>query len=372
MMKNTLKVVLLTSILPFAASAETELSPWYVGAGLGVNNYEPNCDQKTMKICGEDSPYAWDVFGGYMFSDNFGVELGYRDLGMAEWTDYNNKRNDAGARGMTAGLVAVVPFADGWSVSAEAGAMNYLLRNKKNYNTEYYSDSGIAPYIGAGIGYMVTENMKLQAKYRRYENLDDDAFKTLEMQSNYWGLELSYRFGAKAKPAPVAAAPVVAAAAAPADSDNDGVMDDADRCPNTPANHKVDANGCSIYENVTEQHDLGGILFDNNSSVIKQASYAEIEKLANYLNRNPEHTVSIEGHASNVGSPAYNMTLSEKRAKAVANALSEKYGIDASRVQSVGYGVTRPIMEGSSAEANRQNRRIEAIVTSTEKRPVLK
>ncbi|MFC1519057.1 OmpA family protein [Pseudomonadota bacterium] len=367
MMKNTLKVVLLTSMLPFAAVAEQELTPWYVGGGLGINNYEPHCDLKTMTQCEDDDPYAWDVFGGYLFNDYFGIELGYRDLGRIQWTDFSNKRNDVGARGMALGLVGFYPFADKWSLSAEAGGMNYLLKNIKNYGTEYYSDSGIAPYIGAGIGYNFTENLKLQAKYRRYENLDDDKYNTLEMESNYWGLELSYRFG-KAK----AAAPVVAAAVAPIDSDNDGVMDDQDSCPDTPATHKVDANGCTVYEFVTENHDLGGILFDNNSSVIKSASYADIEKLANYLKKNPEHTVSIEGHASNVGKPAYNMTLSESRAKSVAEALAAKYDIEASRIQAIGYGITKPIMEGNTAEAHKQNRRIEAIVTGTEKRAVLK
>lgn len=57
MMKNTLKVVLLTSMLPLAASASQELTPWYVGAGLGVNNYEHIATDN-----GDDNPYAWDIF----------------------------------------------------------------------------------------------------------------------------------------------------------------------------------------------------------------------------------------------------------------------------------------------------------------------
>ncbi|UCX03917.1 OmpA family protein [Shewanella glacialimarina] len=372
MMKNILKVVLLTSMLPFAASAAEELTPWYVGGGLGVNNYEPNCDQKTMKVCGEDDPYAWDVFGGYLFNDYFGVELGYRDLGRAEWTDYSNKLNDVGARGMSLGLVAFYPFANKWSLSAEAGAMNYLISNKKQWDTEYYSDNGIAPYIGAGIGYNFTDNLKLAAKYRRYENLDEEKWNTLSMESNYWGLELSYRFGS-VKAAPVAAvvAPVVVVAA-DADSDSDGVVDRLDKCPNTPSNHKVDATGCTVYELATTKHDLGGILFANDSAVINQASFSDLEKLANYMKKNPEHTVIVEGHASNVGKPAYNMALSDRRASSVANALTSKYGISANRIKSMGYGVTKPVVEGNTAEAHRRNRRIEAIVTGTEKRAVLK
>ncbi|WP_394392005.1 OmpA family protein [Shewanella woodyi] len=367
MMNNTLKAVLLTSMLPFAANAAQELTPWYVGGGVGVNDYEPSCDLKTMKVCGKDDPYAWDVFGGYLFNDYFGVELGYRDLGRGEWTDYANKRNDVGAKGMTLGLVGFMPLSQRWSLSAEAGAMNYLLSNNKQYGTEYYSDSGVAPYFGVGVGYNITENLKLQAKYRRYENLEDDKWNTLDMESNYWGLELSYRFGRTAPAAVVA--PVVAA---PVDSDNDGVTDDMDQCPNTPSTHQVDGNGCTVYKETTEQRDVGSIQFANNSSVVKNESYQQIEKLANYMNQHPKSTVLISGHASDVGKAEYNMMLSDKRANAVAKILVEKYGIAQDRVEAKGFGITQPIIEGSSPAANKANRRIEAHVTGVKKEALIK
>ena len=366
MMNNTLKAILLTSMLPFAANAAQELTPWYVGGGLGVNNYEPNCDMKTMKSCGKDDPYAWDVFGGYLFNDYFGVELGYRDLGRAEWVDYANKMNDVGAKGLSLGVVGFWPIADRWSLSAEAGAMNYTLSNNKEYGSEYYSDSGIAPYIGAGIGYNITENLKLQAKYRRYENLDEDKWNTLAMESNYWGLELSYRFGTPA----AVVAPIVAAVVV--DSDNDGVTDDMDQCPDTAANHKVDAKGCTIYTETTEQRDLGSIQFANNSSVVKTESFEHIEKLATYMNKNPESTVLISGHASDVGKADYNMALSDKRAKAVAKILVEKYGINQDRVEAKGFGITQAVIQGNSAEANKANRRIEAHVTGVKREALIK
>ncbi|WP_338592115.1 OmpA family protein [Shewanella khirikhana] len=367
MMKNSLKVALLASVLPFGVMASDEgMSPWYVGGGVGVNNYEPNCDQKTMMTCGEDSPYAWDVFAGYLFNDYFGIELGYRDLGRAEWTDYSNALNDVGAKGTTLGLVAFWPFANKWSLSAEAGAMNYLISNNKQWGSEYYSDSGIAPFVGAGIGYNFTDNLKLSAKYRRYENLDEEKWNTLEMESNYWGLELSYRFGSKA--APVVVAPVVV----PVDSDNDGVNDDLDKCPATPSTHKVDSYGCTMYTDDVTTHTLGSLRFANNSSVIHSSSYDSVEKLAGYMNQHPGSTVEIGGHASNVGNPDYNMKLSEKRANAAAKLLVEKYGISADRVTAKGYGITRPVMEGNTAEAHAANRRVEAVVTGSEKVPVLK
>ncbi|UJF23078.1 OmpA family protein [Shewanella sp. OMA3-2] len=370
MMKNTLKVVLLTSMLPFAASAAEQLSPWYVGGGLGVNNYEQNCDQPGTQVCGEDSPYAWDVVGGYLFNEYIGLELGYRDLGRADWTGTDNTMYDVGATGVSLGLVGFYPLANKWSLSSELGTYSYLLENQQSFNGVNLSESGIALFAGVGVGYNFNENLKLAAKYRRYENLDADVLNNLQMESNYWGLELSYRFGST-QAAPVAAvvAPVVVA---DADSDSDGVVDRLDKCPNTPSNHKVDATGCTVYEFATTKHDLGGILFANNSAVINQASFADLEKLADYMKKNPEHTVIVEGHASNVGKDSYNMKLSDLRASSVANALRTKYGISANRIKSVGYGVTKPVAQGNTAEAHRLNRRIEAIVTGTEKRAVLK
>lgn len=117
---------------------------------------------------------------------------------------------------------------------------------------------------------------------------------------------------------------------------------------------------------------MGSIQFANDSAVVKKVFYKDIERLANYLNKNPEFTVEIAGHASNVGKPEYNMVLSDKRADAVAQILVEKYGISKNRVTSNGYGVTQPLVAGDSKEAYAANRRIEAIVTTTTKQPVLK
>lgn len=365
MINNAIKAVFFTAMVPFVVSAGDDFSPWYVGGGIGINNYEPNCDQKTMKTCGRDDPYAWDVFAGYLFSDYFGVEFGYRDLGHAEWVDYFNKLNDVGVKGMNLGLVGFWPLTDNWSLSAEAGAFNYQISNNKNYGSEYYSDSGIAPYIGAGIGYNVNENLKIQAKYRRYENLDEEKFSTLEMASNYWGLELSYRFGSKAKPVRIVA-PVSLD-----DKDLDGVNSDNDQCLNTPSNYKVDIHGCTLYEENERLFNLD-VKFDNNSSVIKKTSYEDIKNISEQIKSIANAQVVISGHASNTGTASYNMVLSEHRALNVANVLINKYGVESSSISFKGYGITQPIIKGRSLVANKANRRIEVLVISTEKTPVLK
>ena len=89
------------------------------------------------------------------------------------------------------------------------------------------------------------------------------------------------------------------------------------------------------------------------------------------INPDAKYKVVIEGHASNIGNPAYNMRLSERRAKSVANILTGE-GVEASRITSVGYGVTRLRVQGNTPEAHAANQRIEAKVTAKVKEPVLR
>ncbi len=66
------------------------------------------------------------------------------------------------------------------------------------------------------------------------------------------------------------------------------------------------------------------------------------------------------------------MDLSERRAKAVATILVETYGVESKRVTAKGYGITKPVIQGRSAEANKANRRIEAHVTGVRQEALIK
>ncbi len=78
----------------------------------------------------------------------------------------------------------------------------------------------------------------------------------------------------------------------------------------------------------------------------------------------PFATVLVEGHTDSIGSDAYNMGLSDRRAKAVFDYLSSR-GVNPARMSSVGYGETRPIADNSTDEGRQQNRRVMLIRTDT-------
>ncbi|HEX9024455.1 MAG TPA: OmpA family protein [Geobacteraceae bacterium] len=105
------------------------------------------------------------------------------------------------------------------------------------------------------------------------------------------------------------------------------------------------------------------IEFEINSATILPDYDLDIEKVADFMKRNPTTTAVIEGHTDNVGAPTHNMKLSQRRAESVVRKLVDKYGIDRSRLEAKGYGMTRPIADNSSQEGRQKNRRIDAVIS---------
>ena len=85
------------------------------------------------------------------------------------------------------------------------------------------------------------------------------------------------------------------------------------------------------------------------------------ENLKNVMSRYPEITVTVTGHTDNVGKPASNQTLSQKRADNIKKMLIEK-GIDGSRIRAIGKGDKEPIATNKTKEGRAKNRRIEITI----------
>lgn len=100
------------------------------------------------------------------------------------------------------------------------------------------------------------------------------------------------------------------------------------------------------------------INFDTGKSRIKATSYKIIGEVAKMMSNNPNLKISIEGHTDDTGNPEDNMRLSESRAQAVLLALTDE-DVDASRLQSKGFGQTKPIDANTTEEGKAKNRRVE-------------
>jgi outer membrane protein OmpA-like peptidoglycan-associated protein len=79
--------------------------------------------------------------------------------------------------------------------------------------------------------------------------------------------------------------------------------------------------------------------------------------------QNPERQVRVEGFTDSVGGDAYNQSLSERRAQAVARGL-QRLGVGIERIAVIGYGKQFPVADNQSAQSRQLNRRVEVIVSN--------
>ena len=143
------------------------------------------------------------------------------------------------------------------------------------------------------------------------------------------------------------------------DTDGDGVLDKDDQCVNEagPASN----NGCP-EPNDDDQKRLNQyaktILFDTGKATIKFQSAEVLNQILNVLKKYPNSRFRIEGHTDSTGKKAKNMILSQNRADAVKVYLIQG-GIDASRLESQGFGPEKPIASNKNKKGRELNRRVE-------------
>jgi OOP family OmpA-OmpF porin len=144
------------------------------------------------------------------------------------------------------------------------------------------------------------------------------------------------------------------------DSDGDGVSDQFDKCPNTPAGSVVDGSGCVIVfpkaDSTSSAAAYSNIQFEFDSSVLRTSSYPVLDATSADL-RSSGKTVEIAGYASSEGTAAHNMSLSRDRANSVKTYLVNS-GVTASKLKAKGYGETNPIADNSTEEGRVLNRRV--------------
>ncbi|MGR8941057.1 MAG: OmpA family protein [Gammaproteobacteria bacterium] len=133
------------------------------------------------------------------------------------------------------------------------------------------------------------------------------------------------------------------------DSDGDGVNDCNDKCPDTPKGAHVDETGCWAYH---------GVLFDIDKANIKPEFEPMLNNAVDVMGLNPGLTVRIEGHTDSTASEEHNQKLSERRAESVKNYLVD-HNVNASRMETVGYGESRPVDTNDTVEGRYNNRRVQ-------------
>lgn len=168
----------------------------------------------------------------------------------------------------------------------------------------------------------------------------------------------------------------VAAARLPGDSDGDGIRDDVDRCVDAIElrNGVEDDDGCPDQGEVkvevkAEKIEIyEKIYFELDKAIIRPISFSILDQVVRVIVRNPQiKKIRIEGHTDSQGTDAYNLDLSRRRAAAVMEYLTTA-GVDPSRLESEGYGESKPIDTNDTKEGRANNRRVEFTILEQEPR----
>jgi outer membrane protein OmpA-like peptidoglycan-associated protein len=154
------------------------------------------------------------------------------------------------------------------------------------------------------------------------------------------------------------------------DNDKDGILDAKDKCPNKAEDFDgfEDEDGCAeegsgLVALTCEKIDIKDkVFFDTGSDRIQERSFklldqvASVLKSATYIKK-----MRVEGHTDNRGSAASNLDLSKLRAAAVLKYLVD-HGVEAARLDSEGFGMTRPIADNKTDKGRADNRRVDFVI----------
>lgn len=380
-------------ILSAAVNAESE-GKFYINPAIG---YQTFGEDRNL-----DNTMTTSIGGEYVISPEYGIEASY----LRSNPDIDSGGGDADVDLFTIDGLHYLNSYLNWQPFVNAGLGH----------GEFDESSGEEEtQINAGLGsrYQFSNNLSARLQAKVIHSFDEKELDTL------FTAGISYAFGGKSKPAPVPP-PVIlkdgdkdgvldendSCLATPEgvtvddkgcglDSDNDGVFDTNDLCMETAEGAEVDATGCELdkdedgvadYKDMCPNTEAGAkvnekgcllvpktetiklaINFANNSAEVPSSSMAEIKDVADFMTRNVNTTVAIEGYTDNRGNPAYNKTLSQKRADAVMEVLVNDLDVSSDRVTATGYGADNPIADNSTSQGRSENRRVVAEITHTDK-----
>jgi len=332
----------------------------------GVRYFEGSQDLRTSAIFG--------LRAGYNFTENLGLEgfFTYTKAEIESDADWKPWQEILGYG--IEGLYHFMP--DGRFVPFIAIGIGGTYYGKgehypdATYGERFESNKFTVDY-GAGVKYFLTDHIALRADVRhviplnsKWNNPDyfhNDFLATL-------GINLSFG-GGKKKVAEVKSEEPSAPVKEITDSDHDGVPDYLDKCPDTPAGMAVDKDGCSAKQRQDAQAKVPdkifialNLKFDTGKAVVKKKYYKAVKKLADFMKKHPETKVTIHGYTDTVGTKAFNARLSKARAESVRKCLIDNFGIKASRVTAVGYGLNKPMASNDTKKGRQKNRRIEASI----------
>jgi len=336
---GTLGLMALAAIAsPYALADD---AGWYVGTNVGQSRAtidDPRISSglraggfTSSAITDDDRSAGFKVFGGYQINKNFALEGGYFNLGKFGYTattvPAGTLRGDMKVQGLNLDLVGILPITEKFSAFARAG-VNYAQTKDTFAGTGTVrvinpnpSQSNANYKVGLGMQYAITDALALRGEMERYRINDAVGNKgDIDLVS----IGLVYRFGGRTQTRPVAVAEYVAPApmyiaAAPAPA----VV----TTPIVPVKVSFSADS----------------LFDFDQSNVRPTGGQALDKFASDLKGTDFNIITVTGHTDRIGSHAYNVKLSTRRADAVKAYLVQSAGIPADMIRTKGANGSEPV-----------------------------
>jgi len=284
----------------------------------------------TTSISDDNHHFGFKVFGGYEFNRFLALETGYFDLGRfgfaAHTTPVGSLRGDIKINGANLDLVGSVPIGEQFSLFARAG-LNYAQAKDSFVGTGSVAVIDRSPHkwnpdykFGFGAEYDFTRSLGMRIEAERYR-IDDAVGNKGDV--DLYSAGLVFRFGRAAPPPPLARAVVpepVAAAPEPPPPPPP---------PPPPVRKRVSFSADS--------------LFDFGKETVKPAGKLALDRFAAELKGAQFDVITVTGYTDRIGSQAYNMKLSARRAQTVKSYLVESAGIPEDKVTARGADGDSPV-----------------------------
>ena len=237
-----------------------------------------------------------------------------------------------GTGAMTDSVGPHAPNNDGWMAEAGGGALMAL-----------GSQAGSTRF-----------QLRAEVKYRR-EFIQSVEFIPNNPGDIIAGIGFQWMFGAQTPPPP----PVARELPPPPAAEPPPPPPPPPEPCHAPAGFQVDAN-CKIIEQTLV---VRAVDFEFNSLRLTQPARDTLDEVGAALQKQPDMQVEVQGYTDSIGTDAYNLSLSQKRADAVKTYLVSK-GLNSSSLTAKGYGKADPIASNSTKEGRAENRRVAFSVTN--------
>jgi OOP family OmpA-OmpF porin len=320
------KMIMVFSALCLATSGHV-MAEIYAGGKVGGSWLDDAC--RSTDTCDDDS-FGAGIFVGYQIWDQLALEAGYDYLGNFSGAGLDDDP-------ITVGTLAPklnFPINEDFSIYAKAG-LGIVSFDGSNTDLSY---------LGAvGGEYQLQRNLALRVEYQLLTDMNNDIVRS---QGNMVTLGLSYRFG-QHEEQPVAPVETVA---------EPEVMPETvvESKPEKPEEMKI------LKKQLSSES-----TFMLNSAELTSQAKSSLQEVVDVMLRYPQSQVMITGYTDTTGTTAYNQSLSEQRAQAVADYLASK-GIESGRISAKGMGESDPIASNETRAGREQNRRVEIEIPTFE------